>query len=203
MLKTNAMRMLDKDHISYDVYEYEVDENDLSGVSTAQKIQQPHEMIFKTLVLKTDKKEVIVCCIPVASELDLKKVAKAAKGNANKKDKPNFFSRAGKGTKQFFKDFKGECKKIVWPDAKTVLKSTGVVLLVVTIVCIVVYGIDQGLSAGIGGLKSLANPEETTVETTLAGEKDETAESHDHSHEEETTEEATSEAEETTSEKAE
>ena len=131
------------------------------------------------------------------------KVAKAAKGNANKKDKPNFFVRAGKGTKQFFKDFKGECKKIVWPDAKTVLKSTGVVLLVVTIVCIVVYGIDQALSAGIGGLKSLANPEETTtVETTLAGEEDdekedETAES------EETTEEATTAAEETTSEKAE
>ncbi|MBQ9913562.1 MAG: preprotein translocase subunit SecE [Clostridia bacterium] len=133
------------------------------------------------------------------------KVAKAAKGNANKKDKPNFFVRTGKGIKRFFKDFKGECKKIVWPDAKTVLKSTGVVLLVVTIVCIVVYGIDQGLSAGIGGLKSLANPEETTeevVETTLADEKDdekedETAES------EETTEEATTAAEEITSEKAE
>ncbi len=131
------------------------------------------------------------------------KVAKAAKGNANKKDKPNFFVRTGKGTKQFFKDFKGECKKIVWPDAKTVLKSTGVVLLVVTIVCVVVYGIDQALSAGIGGLKSLANPEETTVvETALADEsddekEDETAES------EETTEEATTAAEETTSEKAE
>ena len=132
------------------------------------------------------------------------KVAKAAKGNTTKKDKPNFFVRTSKGTKRFFKDFKGECKKIVWPDAQTVLKSTGVVLLVVTIVCIVVYGIDQGLSAGIGGLKSLANPEETTtvVETTLADEKDdekkdETAES------EETTEEATTAAEETTSEKAE
>ncbi len=128
------------------------------------------------------------------------KVAKAAKGNANKKDKPNFFVRASKGIKQFFKDFKGECKKIVWPDAKTVLKSTGVVLLVVTIVCIVVYAIDQGLSAGIGGLKSLANPEETTavVDTTLADENDdETAES------EETTEEAPSATEETTSEQAE
>ena len=131
------------------------------------------------------------------------KVAKAAKGNANKKDKPNFFVRAGKGTKQFFKDFKGECKKIVWPDAKTVLKSTGVVLLVVTIVCIVVYGIDQALSAGIGGLKSLANPEEetTVVETTLAGEEDD--EKEDETAESETTEEATTAAEETTSEKAE
>ena len=87
------------------------------------------------------------------------KVAKAAKGNTNKKDKPSFFARASKGTKTFFKDFKGECKKIVWPDAKTVLKSTGVVLLVVTIVCVIVYAIDQGLTAGIEGLESLANPE--------------------------------------------
>ncbi|MBR5437293.1 MAG: preprotein translocase subunit SecE [Clostridia bacterium] len=122
------------------------------------------------------------------------KVAKAAKGNANKKDKPNFFVRASKGTKHFFKDFKGECKKIVWPDAKTVLKSTGVVLLVVTIVCIVVYGIDQGLSAGIGGLKNLANPEETTtVEAT-------TEHNHDHDENEDETAETTTAAEETTSE---
>ena len=71
------------------------------------------------------------------------KVAKAAKGNANKKDKPNFFVRTSKGTKQFFKDFKGECKKIVWPDAKTVLKSTAVVLAVVAVCGVVIYGIDQ------------------------------------------------------------
>ena len=58
------------------------------------------------------------------------KVAKAAKGEG-KKDKPSFLTRTSKGTKKFFKDFKGECKKIVWPDAKTVLKSTGIVLLVV------------------------------------------------------------------------
>lgn len=134
------------------------------------------------------------------------KVAKAAKGNANKKDKPNFFVRTSKGTKQFFKDFKGECKKIVWPDAKTVLKSTGVVLLVVTVVCIVVYGIDQLLSLGIGGLKSLANPEETTtavVETTLANEKEDEKEDETTAESEKATEEATSATEETTSEQAE
>ena len=72
------------------------------------------------------------------------KVAKAAKG-AGKKDKPSFLTRTSKGTKKFFKDFKGECKKIVWPDAKTVLKSTGIVLLVVAIVTIIVLGIDSAL----------------------------------------------------------
>lgn len=125
------------------------------------------------------------------------KVAKAAKGN-KKSDKPSFFTRAGKGTKKFIKDFKGECKKIVWPDAKTVLKSTGIVLLVVAIVAIVVGVIDLGLSSGVKGLKNLALGEETTVESTEG-----TTEEHDHDHEgEESTEDEGSE-EETTTAKAE
>lgn len=119
------------------------------------------------------------------------KVAKAAKGD-KKSDKPNFFVRAGKGTKSFFKHFKGESKKIVWPDAKTVLKSTGVVILVVAIVAIIIYGIDQGLSAGVTGLKSLANRDETTTSAVSGDDHD-----HDHDHDEETT--AGSSEEETTS----
>ena len=127
------------------------------------------------------------------------KVAKAAKGN-KKSDKPSFFTRAGKGTKKFVKDFKGECKKIVWPDAKTVLKSTGIVLLVVAIVAIVVGVIDLGLSSGVKGLKNLALGEETTVEATT--------DAHDHDHEGEETEGSeeettTAAAEESTEDKAE
>lgn len=99
------------------------------------------------------------------------KVAKAAKGN-KKSDKPNFFARTGKNAKRFFKDFKGETKKIVWPDAKTVLKNTGIVLLVVAIVSIVVFAIDSGLSAGVKGLKNLALGEETTVEETTTTKAD-------------------------------
>ena len=123
------------------------------------------------------------------------KIAKAAKGN-KKSDKPSFFTRAGKGTKKFIKDFKGECKKIVWPDAKTVLKSTGIVLLVVAIVSIVVGVIDLGLSSGVKGLKNLALGEETTVETTT--------DAHDHDHEEgESKEDKKDSEEETTTAKAE
>ena len=125
------------------------------------------------------------------------KVAKAAKGN-KKSDKPSFFTRAGKGTKKFIKDFKGECKKIVWPDTKTVLKSTGIVLLVVAIVSIVVGVIDLGLSSGVKGLKNLALGEETTVETT------ETADEHEgHDHGDEETAEDEGSEEETTEAKAE
>lgn len=111
------------------------------------------------------------------------KVAKAAKGN-KKSDKPNFFARTGKNTKRFFKDFKGETKKIVWPDAKTVLKNTGIVLLVVAIVAVVVFAIDSALSAGVKGLKNLALGEETTVEETTANsDKEDETEAEDDSEE--------------------
>ena len=95
------------------------------------------------------------------------KVAKAAKGS-NKKDKPNFFVRSGKSAKKFFKDFKGECKKIDWPNAQTILKSTGVVLLVVALVSVFVFALDFGLKEGIEGLKYLAVGETTTSAATDA-----------------------------------
>ena len=76
-IKTNAMRLLDRDKIAYTTMEYEVDENDLSGVHVASQLGQPVEQVFKTLVLKGERLGYVVCCIPVAEELDLKKVAKA------------------------------------------------------------------------------------------------------------------------------
>ena len=76
--KTNAMRLLDAAGISYRIQEYEVDEQDLSGVHVAESIGQDVDTVFKTLVLKGEKTGLLVCCIPVAEELDLKKAAKAA-----------------------------------------------------------------------------------------------------------------------------
>ena len=79
MTKTNAMRMLDKAKIKYEPIEYEVDENDLSGVSIAKKVGLNCEMVFKTLVAKGDKTGPIVMCIPVDKEIDLKKAASVTK----------------------------------------------------------------------------------------------------------------------------
>ncbi len=75
MTKTNAMRLLDAAKISYEVKEYEVDENDLSGVHIASQIGLPFEQVFKTLTAKGDKTGVVVFCIPVHKEIDLKKAA--------------------------------------------------------------------------------------------------------------------------------
>ena len=74
--KTNAMRRLDAAKIPYEVCEYEVDENDLSGKHIADEIGLPHEIVFKTLVAKGDKTGYVVFCIPVDEEIDLKLAAR-------------------------------------------------------------------------------------------------------------------------------
>ena len=77
MTKTNAMRLLEAAKIPFEVMEYEVDENNLSGVSTAKKTGKDPSQIFKTLVFCGEKQGYGVCCIPACEELDLKKTAKA------------------------------------------------------------------------------------------------------------------------------
>ncbi len=86
------------------------------------------------------------------------KVAAAEKKKNKKPSNPNgnWFVRAGKAIKKFFKDTKGEIKKIVWPDAKTVLKSTLVVLAAVAVCAAAIFVIDQLLSLGLAGLKNIA-----------------------------------------------
>ena len=79
MTKTNAMRLLETAKIPFTTENYDVDENDLSGVHTAEilGIADPGCM-FKTLVTKGSRGGYFVFCIPVAEELDLKKCAAAA-----------------------------------------------------------------------------------------------------------------------------
>lgn len=75
MKKTNAARILDGLKVSYELREYEVDENDLSAINVANKVGFPIEQVFKTLVLRGDKTGVVVACIPGDAELDLKALA--------------------------------------------------------------------------------------------------------------------------------
>ncbi len=75
MNKTNAMRLLEKEGIPFRTQEYPVDENDLSGEHVAATLGQPPEQVFKTLVTRGEKNGIMVFCIPVCEELDLKKIA--------------------------------------------------------------------------------------------------------------------------------
>lgn len=80
MSKTNAIRILESHKIKFDTVNYDVDENDLSGITVANKINAEPESVFKTLVCVGDKTGHVVFCIPVTQELNLKKAA-AASGN--------------------------------------------------------------------------------------------------------------------------
>ena len=75
--KTNVTRLLEAAGIPFRTFEYEVDENDLSGMHIAEQAQVDPACMFKTLVMKGERNGHFVCCLPVNDELDLKKVAKA------------------------------------------------------------------------------------------------------------------------------
>lgn len=92
----------------------------------------------------------------------IEKAAKAKKAGAPKAKKGNIFKRMGKAIAGFFKDFKGEMKKITWPGAKMVLKSTLVVIVAIAIIGVVVFAIDLGLSKGINGIKGLGEKYQTS-----------------------------------------
>lgn len=77
-LKTNVMRLLEKAKIPYIHREYPVDESDLSGVHAADMMGVDPATLFKTLVLHGDKTGYLVGVIPVAEEIDLKKLAKVS-----------------------------------------------------------------------------------------------------------------------------
>ena len=75
--KTNAMRELESAGISYVLHTYE-DDGDESvglGVAISEQLGEEPGQGFKTLVCVTPSNDYVVCCIPVADELDLKSLA--------------------------------------------------------------------------------------------------------------------------------
>jgi Cys-tRNA(Pro)/Cys-tRNA(Cys) deacylase len=75
--KTNVMRVLEAYGITYGQYEYDDSDNMIDGVTVANMIGQDPLRVFKTLVTVSKSLENFVFVLPVGSELDLKKAAKA------------------------------------------------------------------------------------------------------------------------------
>lgn len=74
-IKTNAMRILDKNKISYETLQYECDEF-IDGLHTAEKTGAPVEQSFKTLVAQGKSGQYYVFVIPIAEEVQLKNAAR-------------------------------------------------------------------------------------------------------------------------------
>lgn len=77
--KTNALRILEKEKINFEVMTYDLNDGKIDGISVAEKIGRSTSVVFKTLVTQGSSREHYVFIIPVENELDLKKAAKAAK----------------------------------------------------------------------------------------------------------------------------
>lgn len=81
-MKTNAMRILDGLKIPYEVSTYEDDgEHELAkgaALRLAEKIGVQPECVFKTIVMRTENKEICVFCQSAVSEINLKKARNAA-----------------------------------------------------------------------------------------------------------------------------
>ena len=81
------------------------------------------------------------------------KKEKEVKPVNNKKSK-----KEEKNKKHFFKDFKAELKRVVWPTPKQLLNSTIAVITIVLVVGLIVFALDLGLELlnkyGINSLQS-------------------------------------------------
>jgi Cys-tRNA(Pro)/Cys-tRNA(Cys) deacylase len=77
-MKTNAIRILESKNISHSAIEYESNEEEIDAISVAHKIGAEPETVFKTLVARNEKNELLVFVIPGNFELNLKKAASAS-----------------------------------------------------------------------------------------------------------------------------
>lgn len=77
-VKTNAMRLLDKENIPYELHSFDLEKGPVTPDFIAREIGREVAKIFKTIVTVGHSGEYYVFCLQIIEELDLKKAAKAA-----------------------------------------------------------------------------------------------------------------------------
>ena len=76
-IKTNVMRILEKEKVPYLAHEYPHGKEAVDGVTVASLLGQDPACVFKTLVTKGAGGAYYVFVVPVTCELDLKKCARS------------------------------------------------------------------------------------------------------------------------------
>jgi len=97
-------------------------------------------------------------------------------------------AKSNKEKKHFWKDFRAELKKVIWPTPKQVVNNTVAVITIVVITAAIVFVLDLAFEAlntyGIDKVRSLVTNTEVTnniVENTVDNTVENTVE-HDHEH---------------------
>lgn len=78
LTKTNAMRILEEQHIKYELYHYLWKEDHLDAKTAAVVAGVPKENMYKTLVAVGDKTDILIACLPSHHEINLKKLAQVS-----------------------------------------------------------------------------------------------------------------------------
>lgn len=78
-------------------------------------------------------------------------------------------AKSGKEKKHFWKDFKAELKKVIWPTPKQVVNNTVAVITIVVITAVIVFVLDLAFEAlntyGIDKIRSLVTNTENVQDT--------------------------------------
>ena len=86
-----------------------------------------------------------------------------------------------KNKRHFFKDFKAELKKVVWPTPKQLLNNTIAVITIVLVIGVIVFALDMGFELLNKQNAKLQNSLQDKYSNNL--ENNTTSEEHDHEHE--------------------
>ena len=151
--KTNAMRILEQLGIEYETREYEFDEEFSDAVTASQKVGLPPEQVFKTIVMRNDRKDIFVFCVPANTEVNLKKVRALTSSKEVESVKQNELL----GLTGYIR---GGCSPLgMKKKYKTYIDETAILFDKIAV------------SAGQRGLQILANPEKlrTACEAEFAG----------------------------------
>jgi Cys-tRNA(Pro)/Cys-tRNA(Cys) deacylase len=73
--KTNAMRILDRAGIDYQLHTYPLEEGEFSAERVAELLEMAPEQIFKTLIVVGDRTGPFLVMAPAGTEVDLRALA--------------------------------------------------------------------------------------------------------------------------------
>ena len=98
--------------------------------------------------------------------------------------------------KHFFKDFKAELKRVIWPTPKQLINNTTAVVTIVIITAIIVFALDAvfdlGNKYGISKLQSIVNEKYNNTESTKSTDNNSTENNTESTEDTSSTEENTS-----------
>ena len=75
---TPAVRLLKSHGVEFELLEYDPGNTSNLGIAAAASMELPEAQVFKTLVAALDNGQLVVAIIPVAQQLNLKLLSKAA-----------------------------------------------------------------------------------------------------------------------------